>query len=526
MENVISLAKNLILDKFPDAYAALLTGSFVDGYNNKESDLDIYVITNSRDFFFTESFLFHSKKFHVIHLSLNKIDEILWLDAFNRTGIHLGSFSKGNILIDKRGYLTSLIEECKKVFFNGPNESTKHELFLLKINVLNLLSDFKGNKRDEEKMILAHDLYKAFLRLYLSFHRCWNSSNKHLARQFNSFNPKLSKQLLIAMQEFHKTLDPILLLNIISKELAIIGDINNGYSNANGFIEIKDDYLIISITSNEPIFETYKWLTKNILPLKIDNVISHFIFRTRPLGDHSDVNEVIYLVIQYKNIKYNKARILSDVKELFDLIKVKGIKVYYPINFDFSILLAGRKLISPIFKVFHVSSKQFSLGVTNSNNSVSFSLLIIKNFETVFFNNDHNNWLQFLKFTDFAWLSRAYDNGKYFNIRQLLQAKENLILEFNKQYTNQEKSLSSFLKNIKTSAGYDEINNSLELVKTKLIKGYNFKAYQLHPVDENYVNDIRSTWVIYKNMLDYLFGIFLLNDIQKSYIIYVSIKLT
>jgi hypothetical protein len=95
---------------------------------------------------------------------------------------------------------------------------------------------------------------------------------------------------------------------------------------------------------------------------------------------------------------------------------------------------------------------------------------------------------------------------------------------FAKQFAHQRNSFLSIL-NWKKSSKEDnellqELKNLCILVKSLGI----VKSYQQHPVNTTEYG-LKPEWVIYRNMLDYILGIFMYKESQKPYIIYVLIEI-
>jgi len=510
-----------VLEKFPDVYAAFLTGSAVDEYFNEESDYDVYIITNTRDYVFNESFIYSGMNIQAIHLPLAKIDEILWYDTFSRMGIHLTSFKKGKILIDTGRYLANVINESKIIFNDGPPSCPLSELKFHKIGVLNLMSDLKGNKHDEEKIIISHELYKAFIKFYLDYHRQWNSSNKHLARQFKNSNPHLSKLLLDEMQDFHKTLNPKKLLEVIDREILIIGNIDNGYSQFPGLINVKSNYIILRLTGEMNLYKLSATITNKLTHI-FSREISSFTFRSRPLGDDETIAECLYLVLQTESEAEINGKILPEIENGTLFKELEGIRMHYPVNFDFDLVLGGAKLLDPMLRNFSLISSQYSSILNNESESIVYSFHFVRIFRKAFFLNDKKKWRDFLNFTNDSWLARAYDNKKIHSLNQLVKAKEMLLETFEKQFASQ---LIIIKKILNSEEDQDKlILNELKNLKS-LIKSQSFvKSHQKHPVDSKKYK-VMTEWVIYRNMLDYILGIFMYKESQKPYFIYVLIRL-
>lgn len=521
MEDIQADLVYFVKEKFPDAYAAFLTGSMVDGFANHESDYDVYIITHTRDFVFSESFVDKGRKLQAIHLPLSKVDEILALDACTRTGIHLGCFSKALILIDTDDYLSSLIEHCKKLFLEGPTECSVQELTLLKVNCLNLLSDLAGNDRDEEKVMISYELYKSFIRFYLNYHRQWNSVNKHLARQMKNANQNLSQKLLSAMKQFHKSFEPKPLLNLINKEIQLVGDIDSGYTHYSGLINVKSDYVVINVYGITDFHDALKSLAENIRPLISDNILSAFAFRTRPLGDDNMIEEGLYVVVQVDSKEFANEYLIPRLNSLFSAGKIHEFKFHYPVNFDFSVALGGEELLRPIFKIFNIISNKFSSNLEGANYSIFYSIELSKLIKKAFFGNDLDMWYQFLEFVNLAWLSRGYDNKKSHTVNQIIDAKQRLINRFSYQYSSQKMGLQGLLQNEIEADESKQILRELTKLRPIILKKKIVRSYQQHPVNAQSKKIMLAEWVIYKNILDIALGMLLLNEGEKSYIIYI-----
>jgi len=93
LEKIKNTLKIFVDTHLPDVYCACLTGSVVDHTFNDESDLDLWVISYKRDYSFHETFIREGLKIQVTHIPFSKVDEILWLDYFTRSGTYLGAFA-------------------------------------------------------------------------------------------------------------------------------------------------------------------------------------------------------------------------------------------------------------------------------------------------------------------------------------------------------------------------------------------------------------------------------------------------
>jgi hypothetical protein len=514
---------NFVREKFPDVYAAFLTGSAVDEYFNEESDYDVYIITSTRDYVFNESFVYNEMKVQAIHLPLAKIDEILWYDTFSRTGIHLNSFQKGKILLDKGDYLVNLISYCQMIFNSGPPQCSYNDLKSHKISVLSLVSDLIANNHEEEKIILSHELYKAFIKFYLDYHGHWNSKNKHLARQMKNSNPHLSKLLVNEIRDFHNTLNPKKLLKLINRELSSIGDIDNGYSQYPGLINVKSNYLVLNVTVRTGFYELNNSILNRALNL-IPAVNSCFVFRSRPLGDDDSIDECLYLVLHAQNeIEINK-KIIPMIEKNSPFKDFPNVRIHFPVNFDFDLFLGGKELLDPIFKFFSLISIDYSSILKNENDSIAYSFHFIRIFKKTLFYGDENIWIGFLNFINNSWLPRAYDNKKIHSVSGLIQAKEMLLETFRGQFAHQEATLEKLLNNNVELNRDGTIQIELKNLKSLIKSNGVVKAHQKHPMNiKKY--EVIPEWVIYRNMLDYILGIFMYKESQKPYLIYTLIKL-
>jgi len=523
MENINNGLVVFIREKFPDVYTAFLTGSSVDEYFNSESDYDIYIITTTRDYVFNESFVFNGMKVQAVHLPLAKIDEILWYDTFSRSGVHLGAFKKAQILIDNQGYLSNLIDHCGKVYNEGPPRCSYSELKAHKIVLLNLISDLAGNNYNEEKIMISHDLYKAFIKFYLDYYGFWNTQGKHLAREIKKINSHLSDSLVKEIAGFHNSLNPDKFLKLIRKEMLLIDGIENGYSQYPGLISVKSNYLIINLCTESDFYLLSKKILNRVKSMDLD-LVSIFTFRSRPLGDDDSIAETLYLVLEAESPNQINEDILPRIHVEFQFLRSEGIKIHYPVNFDFDIFLGGAELLKPIFNIFYSISNKYNAKLTDESASIICSLAFAHAFKMAFFNNEVN-WLTFLNFVFSFWLPRAYDNKKIHSISQIINAKKNLLEEYQYQYNSQKTILNEILKMQHKSEIEQSTLERLISLKAFIKEKSVIEQYQMHPIESTF-DKPNSEWIIYRNMLDYILGILLYRDFQKPYFIYILIRST
>ncbi|MFC3561175.1 nucleotidyltransferase domain-containing protein [Pedobacter jamesrossensis] len=519
---ITNLNKKLLTfvkEKFPDVYVAFLTGSRVDGYASDESDYDIYLLTYTRDYVFSELFMWEGKKIQLVHIPVSKVDEILWYDWFVRTGIHIGCFAKGLILLDNGEYLMDLINECKKLYIEGPRRCTYSELNLYKVNIMNLVSDLSGNNRGEEKMMLGQELYKTFIQYYLESNLRWVNNHKHLARQMNLFNPSLSTKLLNEFRNFSNSLDPCALLDLIRVELVPLGRLDNGYSRYSGLIELKSDYLIINLLATQDFFKVYEWI-QNSFQLLSKDIISHFVFRSRPLGDDSSSGETLYLVLQLDRQNFAKP-LISKIEGIFNA-QPNRIRPHYPVNIDFSLIFGGEGLVVPFFKFFSTITKKYGKDLKNESNSIFYALIIVKKIKDVFFESE-NKWIDFTEMIEASWISSAYDNKRIHLFDQIVKAKKNIYSVFFQQFAEQKEILSEIFLAHSSNKDYFLIEEQLKELEKLLKLNYEIKPHQMCIPE---AKRVEPHWIVLKSLLDYSLRILLFNESQKSYLIYVITHLS
>lgn len=389
--------------------------------------------------------------------------------------------------------------------------------------VSNFVSDLKGNNYEAEKVIICHDLYKAFIKFYLDYYGYWNSRHKHLARQMNLSNPTLSGELLKAVRQFHVTLDPTDILDLVNNEMAMIGDAENGYSMYSGLISVKANYMILRYDFRNDPCQSSNMLLKEALRL-FPKSIATFVFRSRPLGDDEQANECLYLIVSANTADEINGYYIPKLDGLTLSKETYLSNLHYPVNFDIDLFLGGKNLLNPMLNMLKSISLKYAPLLEAMNDSIRLSLQFIVMFRKAFFCDNTNVWAEFLLFVQNSWIVRAYDNKNIHNIRQLLKAKNMVLDIFAKQYAHQRNSFLSILNWKRSSKEDDELLQELKnlciLVKSLGI----VKSYQQHPVNTTEYG-LKPEWVIYRNMLDYILGIFMYKESQKPYIIYVLIEI-
>ncbi|MEO6523529.1 MAG: hypothetical protein ABIN91_17735 [Mucilaginibacter sp.] len=506
-----TLINDFIALYFPDAYGACLTGSMVDDNFNSESDIDLWILTQSRDYFFTETFSFRKHKVQVAHFPFDKISEILWMDYINRRGLYLAAFAKATSIIDTDGFLQSIIERCDKLFKDGPQKVTPYDQYKKKIKVIEGLSDLKGAASNDESCIIIADLLANFISLYNTQNQIWDFTGKHSIRILKKTNENLANKLMKTYKGFYTNYDKKPFIKLVDRYVKLIGGHPNGYSSHFGALNSKNDYLVMQFYNHKDSHQFIKNKYESIFKILIEKCIRVAFFEARPMGDAFDSNHSIYITVFFDSKNdHSRETLKYYITELRTLIKEK-ITFAFPVNIDWGLILGAEQLIKPTSIFLSQLSAWVVKNVTSQSLTLIGAISLFKDIHAVFFANN----VEFMDFLDYlynTWIVKSYDNGQVYGFEQIIIAKKEMEDLFSNQYTGQKIAIKKVYAELDFT--FEFLRPLKPVITTEMDK---HKLFFENPyfLTQNYDS---SSWPLLKNILDLSLGTLLIPDEKKAYL--------
>ncbi|MGE5579929.1 MAG: nucleotidyltransferase domain-containing protein [Bacillota bacterium] len=229
----IMAAKALVEERYPECLAAFVGGSVIAGTGTSTSDLDLVIITTREDAPFRESLRYEGWP---VELFVHTTESYKWYfasDAQRSTCILARMCLEGVVLRDVNGVAEKVREDARRLIEAGPEPLSKADLDFRRYMLTDLLDDFVGSTRPEETVFIASGLVNSSIELLLAVNRKWQGRNKWAARALDALDPALTREAVLALQEFHVNKSREGLVRFATKALdAAGGRLFEGYCSA------------------------------------------------------------------------------------------------------------------------------------------------------------------------------------------------------------------------------------------------------------------------------------------------------
>lgn len=181
-------AGNLVYERFPQARAAWLGGSTVLGTATPTSDLDITVLLAGPPAPYRESLRYHRWPVELFVHTETSMEYFLATERTARKPTTLRLIGQTQILLDSDGSGAYLQERCAALLAAGPEPLSVEELRAERYGLTDLLDDLVGSRDDDERLLIAFNLWRATGELLLTGHGRWMGRGKWLHRELASFD--------------------------------------------------------------------------------------------------------------------------------------------------------------------------------------------------------------------------------------------------------------------------------------------------------------------------------------------------
>ena len=200
-------ARGVLLERYPNADAAIVGGSVVRGEGSPTSDLDLLVVIGGLSAPFRESFTSHEWP---VQASVNNLQS--WRHLFDTNVRRRRPFvvrlcSEGVVLLDKDGLGTKIKRQAEQTLASGPPPMTHEELALARYVVTDLLDDLVGARSQPEAYYVAAELSGAAVNLLLGSRRRWLATGKWLDRELRALDPNRAEGMVAAQEALYRAGD-------------------------------------------------------------------------------------------------------------------------------------------------------------------------------------------------------------------------------------------------------------------------------------------------------------------------------
>ncbi|WP_433382599.1 nucleotidyltransferase domain-containing protein [Actinoplanes sp. CA-142083] len=193
----MTVARELVHDRFPDASWAMLTGSVVTAHRTAGSDLDIVVMRDDEPGY-RESLRYKGWPVELFVHTPERLAGFLAGELAKRKPSTHRMLAGGVVLTGDPGDLPA---RCARVLADGPGPLPAAESDRLRYGLTDLLDDYRYAGDAGERAVIAAALWTEAGRAAPAFAGRWISGGKWLLRELRELDPELAERWLAARDD-------------------------------------------------------------------------------------------------------------------------------------------------------------------------------------------------------------------------------------------------------------------------------------------------------------------------------------
>lgn len=182
------IARNLVCERFAGARAAWLGGSTVLGTATPTSDLDVSVLLEGPPAPYRESLRYQGWPVELFVHTAEALRYFSEKDRKARRPATLRLIGRSLVLLDTDGSGEYLQRMCAAELAAGPDPLSDAELQSARYGITDRLDDLVGCADNDERLLIAADLWQATADLLLTGHGHWTGTGKWLHRELAAFD--------------------------------------------------------------------------------------------------------------------------------------------------------------------------------------------------------------------------------------------------------------------------------------------------------------------------------------------------
>ncbi|MEW2128931.1 nucleotidyltransferase domain-containing protein [Streptomyces sp. NPDC005435] len=220
--DVVAIARDLVLERHPDARAAFLGGSVLTERRTAMSDLDVVVLLWGEPAPYRESF-----RSGGLPVEMFVHTEGTW-GAFVGREVGAGRSpllfmcADGELLFDVDGVGARIAARAGELADAGPPGVAGDVIGDLRYAITDLLDDLAGSRDQDERLFIGTELVRRTGELALISERSWRGGGKWLARRLEGAEPGLAGRLRWGLLEVLGGRDE-LLVGVVDEVLGAVG---------------------------------------------------------------------------------------------------------------------------------------------------------------------------------------------------------------------------------------------------------------------------------------------------------------
>ncbi|MCR4592355.1 MAG: nucleotidyltransferase domain-containing protein [Bacteroidaceae bacterium] len=299
-----------------DVVGIMLSGSYAENKQNKNSDVDLVVISKLANRQTTTKFQKNKELYHLIVFPINKVFELICDDFIKEEFVFFSVFKKGHILLDQEGILQSI-----KELLNGIEPSLSERTLMNKVHDISEDLIYLGENENALGVTLNVHILTQQILVGLLAPQC-----RFLDKIMRS-HPSQYQFLNEALHDFLISHDVDKYTNNIKSVLNSICELHCNYSSSDTLLEKSPDNDSMIFVPDERIYEE---TVKNIL-CSLNNNIPGIQVYAFYVGNCNIYARGTYIAII--GDKYKRNCLLSNINNLLakDVFHIMP-KIIFPYN--------------------------------------------------------------------------------------------------------------------------------------------------------------------------------------------------
>jgi predicted nucleotidyltransferase len=183
----MDLARQLVLELYPEARAAWLGGSVVRGDASPTSDLDITVLLDGPPAPRRKSLEYGGWPVELFVHTEKSLRYFADKDQLRRQPTMMRLVGESVVLVDTDGSGARLQQECLAEVAAGPEPLSVEELNQMRYGITDMLDDLVGGT-DDVRLAISTVLWQEAARLLLTGSGHWSGTGKGLLRELKAYD--------------------------------------------------------------------------------------------------------------------------------------------------------------------------------------------------------------------------------------------------------------------------------------------------------------------------------------------------
>lgn len=200
------IIREFVRDCFPDAVAAMLSGSVADGHSNETSDIDTVLFSNWHKGAFVDNYDYKGENVQVIMLPIMNMGNLIHHELCESNGAILSILAKGEYVCGDEALCERASAVAKAILRKGrPQNARRTEA--LRTQLTSAYEDVVGCNDPDELAFTMIKAYARAQRLHFDLRGTWDFSGKTAVRESRGKDDSFVNDYAASLRSFFATGD-------------------------------------------------------------------------------------------------------------------------------------------------------------------------------------------------------------------------------------------------------------------------------------------------------------------------------